>query len=67
MAAGTYYTGRYLGGALGASLAGLVLGGAVTSDGVSLGFGVLTIVGAVLVVTSFGLAGRPSMTTMATV
>ena len=26
MAAGTYYTGRYLGGVLGASLAGAVLG-----------------------------------------
>ena len=58
MAAGTYYTGRYLGGVLGASLAGLVLGGAVTSDGVSLGFGVLTVVGAILVVSSFGLVGR---------
>jgi hypothetical protein len=61
MAAGTYYTGRYLGGVLGASLAGLVLGRAVTADGVSLGFGVLTVVGVVLVVTSFGLAGgRPA-------
>jgi EmrB/QacA subfamily drug resistance transporter len=58
MAAGTYYTGRYLGGVLGASLAGLVLGGAVTSDGVSLGFGALTVVGAILVVSSFGLVGR---------
>jgi EmrB/QacA subfamily drug resistance transporter len=58
MAAGTYLTGRYLGGVLGASLAGVVLGGAVTSEGVSLGFGVLTIVGVVLVVSSFGLAGR---------
>ena len=64
MAAGTYYTGRYLGGVLGASLAGLVLGRAVTADGVSLGFGVLTAVGVVLVVTSFGLAGgRPATTT----
>jgi EmrB/QacA subfamily drug resistance transporter len=61
MAAGTYYTGRYLGGVLGASLAGLVLGRAVTAEGVSLGFGVLTIVGVVLVVSSFGLAGgRPT-------
>jgi MFS family permease len=60
MAAGTYYTGRYLGGVLGASLAGLVLGRAVTADGVSLGFGVLTVVGVVLVVSSFGLAGRRS-------
>jgi DHA2 family methylenomycin A resistance protein-like MFS transporter len=58
MAAGTYYTGRYLGGVLGASLAGLVLGRAVTADGVSLGFGVLTVVGVVLVISSFGLAGR---------
>ena len=58
MAAGTYYTGRYLGGVLGASLAGLVLGRAVTADGVSLGFGVLTVVGLVLVVTSFGLTSR---------
>ena len=39
MAAGTYYTGRYLGGVLGASLAGAVLGRAVTAEGVSLGFG----------------------------
>jgi MFS family permease len=60
MAAGTYYTGRYLGGVLGASLAGLVLGRAVTADGVSLGFGALTVVGIVLVVSSFGLAGRVS-------
>ena len=61
MAAGTYYTGRYLGGVLGASLAGLVLGRAVTAEGVSLGFGVLTLVGVILVVTSFGLAGgRPA-------
>ena len=63
MAAGTYYTGRYLGGVLGASLAGLVLGRAVTADGVSLGFGVLTVVGIVLVITSLGLAGaRPAAT-----
>src|SRR6185369_17329539 len=40
MAAGTYYTGRYLGGVLGASLAGAVLGGAVTAAGVGLGFGI---------------------------
>ncbi len=59
MAAGTFYTGRYLGGVLGASLAGAVLGAAVTPAGVSLGFGVLTVVGIVLVVTSFGLVGRP--------
>ena len=45
MAAGTYYTGRYLGGVLGASLAGAVLGAAVTGAGVTLGFGLLALVG----------------------
>jgi EmrB/QacA subfamily drug resistance transporter len=58
MAAGTYYTGRYLGGVLGASLAGAVLGGAVTGAGVSLGFGLLTLVAVGIVVASFGLPGR---------
>ena len=45
MAAGTYYTGRYLGGVLGASLAGAVLGTTVTAAGVTLGFGLLVLVG----------------------
>ena len=45
MAAGTYYTGRYLGGVLGASLAGAVLGATVTGAGVTLGFGLLALVG----------------------
>jgi EmrB/QacA subfamily drug resistance transporter len=58
MAAGTYYTGRYLGGVVGASLAGAVLGGAVTGAGVSLGFGLLAAVGAIVVAASFGLPGR---------
>ena len=58
MAAGTYYTGRYLGGVLGASLAGAVLGGRVTPGGVTLGFGVLAAVGLVVTVASFGLTGR---------
>jgi len=58
MAAGTYYTGRYLGGILGASLAGAVLGTTVTAAGVTLGFGLLVIVGAGLIVVSFGLPGR---------
>ena len=44
MAAGTYLTGRYIGGALGATLAGAVLGGTVTAAGVTLGFGILTVV-----------------------
>lgn len=58
MAAGTYYTGRYLGGVLGASLAGAVLGGAVTVGGVSLGLGLLTIVGVALIASSLVLPGR---------
>ena len=37
MAAGTYYTGR-LGGVVGASLAGAILGAQVTAAGVSAGF-----------------------------
>jgi EmrB/QacA subfamily drug resistance transporter len=44
MAAGTYLTGRYIGGALGATLAGAVLGGTVTPAGVSTGFGILAVV-----------------------
>jgi EmrB/QacA subfamily drug resistance transporter len=58
MAAGTYYTCRYLGGVVGASLAGAALGSQVTPGGVSLGFGALVIVGIVVVVASFGLSGR---------
>jgi DHA2 family methylenomycin A resistance protein-like MFS transporter len=60
MAAGTYYTGRYLGGVLGASLAGAVLGGAVTAAGVGLGFGILTLVAVGMLVASAGLPGRRS-------
>lgn len=55
MAAGTYYTGRYLGGVLGASLAGAVLGTTVTAAGVTLGFGLLVLVGLGVVAVSFGL------------
>jgi len=55
MAAGTYYTGRYLGGVLGASLAGAVLGTTVTAAGVTLGFGLLVLVGLAVVAVSFGL------------
>ncbi|MFL5681613.1 MAG: MFS transporter, partial [Chloroflexota bacterium] len=58
MAAGTYYTGRYLCGVLGASLAGAVLGTTVTAAGVTLGFGLLVLVGAGLVVVAFGLPGK---------
>jgi DHA2 family methylenomycin A resistance protein-like MFS transporter len=58
MAAGTYYTARYLGGVLGASLAGAVLGAAVTAEGVSVGFGLLTLVAVGIVIASAALPGR---------
>ena len=59
MAAGTYYTGRYLGGVVGASLAGAILGAQVTAAGVSAGFAVLAVVGVAVAVASLGLPGRP--------
>jgi EmrB/QacA subfamily drug resistance transporter len=58
MAAGTYYTGRYLGGVVGASLAGAILGAEVTATGVSAGFGVLAAVGVGVAIVSLGLRGR---------
>jgi EmrB/QacA subfamily drug resistance transporter len=58
MAAGTYYTGRYLGGVVGASLAGAILGANVTPAGVSTGFVVLAAVGVLVAVVSLGLPGR---------
>ena len=60
MAAGTYYTGRYLGGVLGASLAGAVLGASVTAASVTLGFGILVVVGLAVAGVSFGLPDRPA-------
>ena len=60
MAAGTYYTGRYLGGVLGASLAGVVLGATVTAASVTLGFGLLVLVGLAVTAASFGLPDRPT-------
>ena len=59
MAAGTYYTARYLGGVVGASLAGAILGAQVTAGGVSAGFAVLALVGVAATVVSLGLPGRP--------
>ena len=58
MAAGTYLTGRYIGGAVGATLAGAVLGGTVTAAGVSTGFGILTIVAIGVAASSLFLPGR---------
>lgn len=55
MAAGTYYTGRYLGGVVGASLAGAILGSEVTTGGVATGFAVLAAVGIAVAVVSLGL------------
>ena len=57
MAAGTYYTGRYLGGVVGASLAGAILGSQVTIAGVATGFAVLAAVGVGVALVSLGLRG----------
>lgn len=59
MAAATYSTGRYLGGVLGATLAGSVLAGGVTSAGVGLGYGLLSGVGLAVAVLSLALPGPP--------
>jgi EmrB/QacA subfamily drug resistance transporter len=58
MAAGTYLTGRYVGGALGATLAGAVLGGTVTAAGVSTGFGILMAVAVGVALASLLLPAR---------
>jgi MFS family permease len=55
MAAGTYYTGRYLGGVVGASLAGAVLGASVTASGVMTVFGLLAIAAVGVTLASIGL------------
>jgi len=55
MAASTYYTGRYLGGVVGASLAGAVLGSSVTPTGVSVVFTILTVVAVLVTQASIGL------------
>jgi DHA2 family methylenomycin A resistance protein-like MFS transporter len=66
VAAATYYTGRYLGGVIGASLAGLVLAGAVTAGSVALGFSLLAAVGIAVAAVSIGLPpGARSVTGMA--
>jgi MFS family permease len=65
MAAGTYLTGRYIGGALGATLAGAVLGGTVTAAGVTQGFGLLTLVAVAVAGVSLLLPGRVSVTRVA--
>ena len=58
MAAGAYYSARYVGGAVGASVMGALLGGTVLAGGVSLGFGVLAVAAIVVAGASLGLPGR---------
>jgi EmrB/QacA subfamily drug resistance transporter len=58
MAAGTYYTARYLGGVVGASAAGAILGAQVTAPGVATGFAALAVVGVAVAIASLGLPGR---------
>lgn len=58
MAAGTYFTSRYLGGVLGASLAGVILGSGVTAPAVARGFGLLALVASAVALVSLGLRGR---------
>jgi len=58
MAAGTYFTSRYVGGVLGASLAGVVLAGGTTATTIAQGFGTLAVVGLAVTAVSFGLRGR---------
>ncbi len=58
MAAGAYYTARYIGGVLGASLAGAILGATVSPEVIAKGFGVLTVVAMGVALASFGLRGR---------
>jgi MFS family permease len=60
MAAGTYYTGRYLGGVVGASLAGAALATTVSASAVSFGFAVLVVVAIAMAIASLGLPGLPS-------
>jgi len=61
MAASTYYSGRYLGGVLGASLAGLVLGDVVSRGSVALGFGLLAVVAVAVALVSLGLPARAAV------
>lgn len=62
MAAGTYYTGRYLGGVVGASMAGAVLAGGITAGAVSFGFAILVVVGLGVVLVSRWLPSRGAPT-----
>ncbi|HSL97469.1 MAG TPA: MFS transporter, partial [Candidatus Deferrimicrobiaceae bacterium] len=60
MAAGTYYTGRYLGGVVGASVAGAIVGSTVTAEGVELTFAVLAVAAVGVAIASLGLRAAPA-------
>lgn len=57
-AAGTYFTIRYMGGVVGATLAGILLKDGVTTQAVAAGFGLLALVAFAVAVVSIGLTGR---------
>lgn len=57
MAAGAYLTSRYVGGVLGASVAGVLLGTAATMNAVAAGFGGMALVALAVAVVSWGLSG----------
>ena len=60
MAAGTFYTGRYLGGVVGASAAGAIVGSTVTAERVELTFAVLAVAAIGVAVASLGLRAAPA-------
>ncbi|HET7726065.1 MAG TPA: MFS transporter [Candidatus Limnocylindrales bacterium] len=60
MAAGTYFTSRYLGGVVGAALGGAVLAGSTALGSFALGFGLMAVVAIAVAVASLALpAGAP--------
>ena len=65
MAAGTYYTGRYLGGVAGASIAGTILASGITGGAVTLGFTILVAVSLGVAVVSRWLPGSQAATARA--
>ena len=65
MAAGTYYTARYLGGVAGASIAGAILASGITSGAVTLGFTILVAVSLGVTVVSRWLPGGQAATARA--
>jgi DHA2 family methylenomycin A resistance protein-like MFS transporter len=67
MAAGTYYTGRYLGGVVGASVAGAILGTAVTGEGVMAVFAVLAVAAVGVAIASLGLPATAARATPRTI